>query len=400
MKIILLTPIYATTTKGAGATPVVHYFAREWVKMGHEVIVYHFVARFPRFYYWVGRAFQHQLNTKLGMLIPVDYPSDGDYVAEGVVVHRRCLNKIIPHSRYTPRILNNALNYIVEECDRSGVPDRFVGHWDNPQLDLLYLLKHHYGIPTCIVFHQNGFSFEKHYGKDIQKILDSMDVIGFRSKISEQKYEAKYGIPKHSFIASSGVSKAFLTAGDASNKVINKPIRNFVFVGSLIARKFPVEIITALSHVYPDGDYTMTFIGDGAERIRIEEEYHRLGELGTLRFTGRIPREEIIDYLKDADVFVMISRAEIFGLVYLEAMALGLIPIGSKNEGIDGVIRHGENGFLCEAGSVADLERVLNEMKRLSSKQLSQLSEKARETALKYSDENVAKNYIDQLINI
>ena len=39
MRITILTPIYATTTEGAGATPVVHYFAREWVKMGHEVTV-------------------------------------------------------------------------------------------------------------------------------------------------------------------------------------------------------------------------------------------------------------------------------------------------------------------------------------------------------------------------
>ena len=34
MKIFVLTPIYATTTSMQGATPVVHYFTREWVKMG------------------------------------------------------------------------------------------------------------------------------------------------------------------------------------------------------------------------------------------------------------------------------------------------------------------------------------------------------------------------------
>ena len=35
MKLFVITPIYATTTEGDGATPLVHYFAQEWVKMGH-----------------------------------------------------------------------------------------------------------------------------------------------------------------------------------------------------------------------------------------------------------------------------------------------------------------------------------------------------------------------------
>ena len=45
------------------------------------------------------------------------------------------------------------------------------------------------------------------------------------------------------------------------------------------------------------------------------------------------------------NVWIMISKNETFGLVYLEAMARGCITIGSRNQGIDGVINHGVNGF-------------------------------------------------------
>ena len=143
----------------------------------------------------------------------------------------------------------------------------------------------------------------------------------------------------------------------------------------------------------------MTFIGDGAERVRIEEDHHQRGSIGELRFTGRIPREDIIRYLRESDVFVMISKAEIFGLVYLEAMALGVIPIGSRNEGIDGIIQDGENGFLCEAGNIEELTGILEKIKNMEPEQLSEMSKKAKATSKRYSDEGVAEKYIKALVD-
>ena len=399
MKIFVLTPIYATTTTMQGATPVVHYFAREWVKMGHVVTVFQFVAKYPGPMYWVGKHFQHQLNTRLGMLVPVEKPKDEDYEAEGVVVHKRCLKKLQPHSLYNKARLQEAFDFVSGEIEKSGVPDWFVGHWDNPQLELLDMLKKRFHKPTCLVFHSNDFNIDAKYGEEGRRMLMNLDVIGFRSMIGQRNFEAKYGNPKHSFMASSGVSETFLLAGNQVQKTVKQPIHNFVYVGSLIERKYPSLIVRALSEVYPDGDFSMTFIGDGAEKSVIEEEYLKAGSRGELHFAGRIPREEIIQYLRQADVFVMISKAEIFGLVYLEAMALGVIPIGSKNEGIDGIIVDGENGFLCEAGNKDELAEVLKRIKGLPSEELDAISKKAMETARDYSDEGVARKYINSLSN-
>ena len=60
MKIFVLTPIYATTTLQQGTTPVVHYFTREWVRMGHEVKVIYLRPKYPRLFYWLSKYFQHQ----------------------------------------------------------------------------------------------------------------------------------------------------------------------------------------------------------------------------------------------------------------------------------------------------------------------------------------------------
>jgi len=398
MKIFVLTPIYATTTTMQGATPVVHYFAREWVKMGHDVTVFHLGHKFPRPFYWISKRFQHQLNTRLGMLVPVNYPKDEDYEADGVKVFKRNIKKIKPHSRYSKKQIDYALNLIYKECEHNGVPDWFIGHWDNPQLELLCALKKEFNKPACLVLHSNKFDFERLYGEEATTMLRQMDVIGFRNIAAQRDFESKYGKPKKSFIAYSGVSEAFLNAGASTEKNFTAPVRNFVFVGSLINRKYPTEILTALSKAYPDGDFSMTYIGDGADKEKIEAEHKRLHSKGTIAFTGRIPREDIVEYLKQADVFVMISKGEIFGLVYLEAMALGVIPIGSKNEGIDGIIVDGDNGFLCEAGNVEELTRIINMIKNMPLEQISSLSNKATATAQEFSDKGVAEKYLNALL--
>ena len=397
MKIFLLSPIYASTTDSYGTTPIVHYFAKEWVKLGHQITVFNFVAKYPKPLYWISKRYQHKLNTRLGMLIPVESPKDGDYYTEGVKVIRRGITKFIPHGRYSNKSLNKAIKIIENEIKLQGLPDLFIGHWDSPQLDLLYILKKIYNIPTCLVFHNIDFNLDKKYGKNTYKMLDSLDVIGFRNKKALGQYSSIYGKPKKYFIAASGVSSEFLFEGGLIQRNYENGIHNFIFVGSLIERKYPIAILKALCKVYPKGNFKITYVGDGAEKKSIEKFHAENGKKGVIEFTGRIPREKIIEYLKTADVFVMISKNEVFGLVYLEAMALGLITIGSKKEGIDGIIKDGENGFLCEAGNFIELEKLIRKISNKNSSELKLISKKAYETSLKFSDAAVAKSYIESL---
>lgn len=60
MKIILLTPVYETTTGKNAATPAVHYFAKEWIKQGHSVTVFH-IDFFPDIYNTISKHFHHKL---------------------------------------------------------------------------------------------------------------------------------------------------------------------------------------------------------------------------------------------------------------------------------------------------------------------------------------------------
>ena len=397
MRIFLVTPIYANTTHGSGATPVVHYFAKEWVKMGNEVHVYHIRARFPRWFYSISRRFQHKLNTYFGSLVPTEYPNDLDFESDGVMIHRLAIKKYIPHSRYSRRTIDGIVDTIESGLSLYGAPDVIIGHWHNPSLDILIALKERLNIRTCLVLHENSFSMEKYYGRKTMDYLKQIDVIGFRNRVAQKNYIEKYGRPKSSFIAYSGVSSSFIDVGREYQPLFENGVNRFVYVGSLIARKYPEKIIRSLDAAYKGEPYFITYVGDGEEERAILCEKNDNSK-GTISFTGRIAREEIIDYLKEAQCFVMISRGEVFGLVYLEAMALGLIPIGSRNEGIDGIIVDGQNGFLCEAGNAEELTDIIQRLKHKSWAELNRLSQNAKKTAQDFSDSNVANHYLQSII--
>ncbi len=394
MRLFIITPVFDSSTSSVGTTPVVHYFAREWAKLGIEVHVYHILARFPRLFYSFSRIFQHKLNTLLGSLVPVDYPYSSEFEVDGVKVHRVTLNKIKPHSRYSSKEIQRVVETIESGFSQFGIPDGLIGHWHNPSIDIISTIKRRYDIRTCLVLHENAFMMERYYGNELYNLLNAFDVLGFRNKTAQCNYISKYGLPKSSFIAYSGVSSEFINAGVNNQPIFDNGIDHFVYVGSLIARKHPIAIIHALDVVYSSTPYYITYVGDGVEKAKI---LSNIESINSVVFTGRLERKEIINHLRKAQVFIMISEKEVFGLVYLEAMALGLIPIGSRNEGIDGVIVDGENGFLCNAGDEIELASILRRIREMTRDELIEMSNNAKQTAMNYTDNNVAKKYLQSI---
>ena len=166
----------------------------------------------------------------------------------------------------------------------------------------------------------------------------------------------------------------------------------FTFVGTLINRKYPEAIIHALNN-YDNRNYTINYVGEGELDGYLKQLAEKYDMSDHINFLGRLPREQVMEILKDTDCFVMISKFETFGLVYLEAMANGCITIASRDEGIDGIIKDGVNGFLCEAGNWLELRKIINHINMLSDVEKQLISMNARKTAYKMTDSNVANTY-------
>lgn len=90
--------------------------------------------------------------------------------------------------------------------------------------------------------------------------------------------------------------------------------------------------------------------GDGDDRARLESKAAALGLGNSVRFMGRVSDETLSELYKSCAFFVMPSRNEGFGLVFLEAMRAGRACIGGQGAAAE-VIEDGETGIIVDAGS-------------------------------------------------
>lgn len=81
-----------------------------------------------------------------------------------------------------------------------------------------------------------------------------------------------------------------------------------------------------------------------------------------VKLTGWLPRNEVQDYLRSADVFVMPSRWEGFGLSALEAMRAGKAVVASQVGGLPELVQTGVNGLLVKPNSVDELVQALQSL--------------------------------------
>jgi N-acetyl-alpha-D-glucosaminyl L-malate synthase BshA len=97
----------------------------------------------------------------------------------------------------------------------------------------------------------------------------------------------------------------------------------------------------------------LRLVGDGPERARVEAQVAALGLGADVELLGE--RVDLPAALRDADLFLLPSETESFGLAALEAMASGVPVIASAVGGLPEVIPDGEAGFLCPLGDVEEM---------------------------------------------
>jgi glycosyltransferase involved in cell wall biosynthesis len=397
-KILMLTSIYPGKDINETFTPIVHYFTREWGKMNCEVIVIHNLAYYHSFFYFIASFFSKLIAAFTGTNIPNSRLTKVyKYNLEGVKVIRIPIFKFLPRFRFAQKtILKQEEKIFKELAQYNYIPDVIVGHWENPQLELISLLKKRYpNSLSSLVFHHKADFLINLYKNDTKEILSNIDVFGFRSAPIRESFK-QFGINiNNSFMCYSGIPESFTQ--EKIIKKFNNNLFSFLFVGVLIKRKYPSQIIDALEIVYKDEEFKLDYIGEGFESRKIESKIKRKLFLQNVTLNGRIPREQVWVKMKESDCFIMISKNEAYGLVYLEAMAAGCITIAARDEGFDGVIKHGENGFLCEAGNVEELALLIERINKMNIEKKQEISNNAILTATKLTNFRAAESYLRNL---
>jgi N-acetyl-alpha-D-glucosaminyl L-malate synthase BshA len=110
------------------------------------------------------------------------------------------------------------------------------------------------------------------------------------------------------------------------------------------------DVIRIFERVAREADAVLLMVGEGPERSAAQALARRLGLADRVRFLGVY--ENIADLVARADVFLLPSELESFGLSALEAQACAVPVVGSDAGGLPEVVKHAETGFLLPVGDV------------------------------------------------
>jgi len=113
-----------------------------------------------------------------------------------------------------------------------------------------------------------------------------------------------------------------------------------------------IEVISRLKRLEPDLAFKLIMCGDGPERTDAEALAERLGVANSVDFVGKQPQSRIREYLSVADLLLLPSQSESFGLTALEAMACEVPVVATRVGGIPEVVEDGNCGYLFEIGDV------------------------------------------------
>jgi L-malate glycosyltransferase len=151
------------------------------------------------------------------------------------------------------------------------------------------------------------------------------------------------------------------------------------------------DVIRIYAEVNRELPSVLVMIGDGPDRPAAEEEARMLGVEDSVSFLGKL--DQIAPLLAAADLFLLPSASESFGLSALEALASGVPVVGTNAGGLPEVVRDGETGILCAVGDVPGMAaaslQILQDRKRWS--EMSQLA--AADARERFSRDAIVTKY-------
>lgn len=137
----------------------------------------------------------------------------------------------------------------------------------------------------------------------------------------------------------------------------------FLFVGRLVYYKGCRTMIEAFVQAAKGNSrIQLDIVGTGSLEPELKKQTEELGLTDRIYFHADVSDDELIQYFKECDVFVLpsLQRSEAFGLVQIEAMAFGKPVINTKlPSGVPYVSLHGETGLTVEPGNAAELAEAM-----------------------------------------
>lgn len=139
----------------------------------------------------------------------------------------------------------------------------------------------------------------------------------------------------------------------------NKPV--FLFVGRIIPRKGLQLLLEACILLKQQGfnNYSLWIVGDGEQRSQLEAFCEQNQLQDNIRWQGKVDYHEINSYFQAADVFILPTLEDTWGVVTLEVMLFGKAVLCSAGAGSSELIVNGKNGYIFEPDRPQELATLM-----------------------------------------
>jgi glycosyltransferase involved in cell wall biosynthesis len=221
------------------------------------------------------------------------------------------------------------------------------------------------------------------------------------SRLARNIFSFVYGTATRVYGISNAVSK-YLAAHEVNPKKLETiyypidsemkmPVRkrgeDGVFVIATVCRleevkNLPVllDMMVEIRKNHPERKLALWFVGDGSQREMLEQRTKSLGLSGVVKFWGY--QERPLDILVDADLFVLPSHKEAFGLACIEAIQCNVPVVVTKSGGMVEYIQEGVHGFLFDPKSTPELIEKVEHVITMSPADLDAMKKRASSSIL------------------
>lgn len=228
-----------------------------------------------------------------------------------------------------------------------------------------------------------------------RKILSNANKIVFISQPYKDHVIGTYfplgsqdSIRQKSVVIPNGIDKFwFDNAPTEAHDYSSENTINIITVGLIIKRKNHLAVCKAIELLQQEG-FTCSYTVIG--KVVDKELFDQIMKYPFVVYKPFMPKEQLIEEYRNADVFVLPSKTETFGLVYAEAMSQGLPVIYTKGQGFDGQFEEGVVGYHVESDQPKSIAR---EMTKIINN-YSQLSSNSLNGVIKFQWSAITKNYV------
>lgn len=314
--------------------------AKALVNLGHKVVYLCVDRRFRLFVRKIG--FSKQIIEGITIY--------NSYILPNVLVRKLGENILYKFRTWQ---LNMLYKKAVKE---NGSPDILYSHYLFVTQEAV-ALKQKYNIPLVAIEHWSELKKEPLTNRVIRysKAYQFVDQLIVVSKALKKTIQEKFNVD--STVVYNMVGEEFQYKHAQPSSIVR-----FVTAGSLIPRKgFDILINAFAKTQLSKKDWQLNIIGAGSDKEKLQAMIEQAGLKNNIILIGQKNKKQIEDIYQKSDVFVLASRSETFGVVYIEAMACGLPVIATPCGGPEEFVNK-KNGLLVPIDDVDSLAKALEQM--------------------------------------